>query len=90
MECIGEDIDQPVPRKVESLGGIPCTQLGLGMVHTLLLTVAGFVSVAARCWRGGTKSRQNGAKRHQIEAERSRMAPNQCRTKQNGTNSMEN
>jgi len=37
----GEETDAPVPRKVENLGGIPCSKLALGMLHSVVLTTKG-------------------------------------------------
>ena len=41
-------------------------------------------------WRMSTESLQNGAKRHQIAAERSKMTPHRCITQQNGAKLMHN
>ena len=41
-------------------------------------------------WRMSTKTLQNGAKRHQIVAERSKTTPNRCRTPQNDPKSLQN
>ena len=42
----------------------------------LLRDLAPSLPEALRVWAVGPQSRQNGAERHQIDAERSKMAPN--------------
>eukprot|EP00397_Hematodinium_sp_SG-2012_P000868 GEMP01000869.1.p1 GENE.GEMP01000869.1~~GEMP01000869.1.p1 ORF type:complete len:986 (+),score=207.66 GEMP01000869.1:218-3175(+) len=37
----GEETDAPVPRQVEILGGIPCSKISLGMLHSVVLTTKG-------------------------------------------------